>query len=263
VTVRRLRSRPAFLVALWPLIALTAVACTPVTSSAPTSDVFVAVPWAEREQLTYDLLDDFGELLGTGTLEARREGDLLVLEQHYEEVEAPAGVAPTSDTVVLVVDGTTLRPLRGERQTVRRASDGTVTAESYVWAYELDGDSVRMTSVRERNGSRDERGLTVRDHYYDNESSLWLWRAIAFADAYEEYYVSVNAIERSQQTVNLRVPQVETVSVPAGEFEAWRILLRTGRAVRTAWIEVAPPHRILRWDNGDVIFELVESVEGP
>ena len=42
-------------------------------------------------------------------------------------------------------------------------------------------------------------------------------------------------------------------------FEAWRILLRNGRAVRTAWISIDPPHRVVRWDNGEVIFELVKA----
>jgi hypothetical protein len=67
----------------------------------------------------------------------------------------------------------------------------------------------------------------------------------------------VNAIERSQQTVNLRVPQTELVTVPAGEFEAYRLLFRNGRAVRSAWIEAAEPHRVLRWDNGSSILELL------
>jgi hypothetical protein len=67
----------------------------------------------------------------------------------------------------------------------------------------------------------------------------------------------VNPIDRAQHTVQLRVPQTEKVTVPAGEFEAYRLLFRTGRAVRTAWIEAAEPHRVLRWDNGDVILELL------
>ena len=101
--------------------------------------------------------------------------------------------------------------------------------------------------------------LALRAHAYDNESSLWLWRAIAFAEGYEQHYVSANPFERSQQTVDLRVPQRETIAVPAGTFETWRILLRNGRAVRTAWISVEAAHQVVRWDNGDLIFELVTS----
>ena len=51
----------------------------------------------------------------------------------------------------------------------------------------------------------------------------------------------------------------EQVEAPGGTSQAWRILLRNGRAVRTAWISLDTPHRIMRWDNGETIFELVKA----
>ena len=71
--------------------------------------------------------------------------------------------------------------------------------------------------------------------------------------------MSVNPIDRTQQTVTLKVPQREQIEVPAGRFDTWRILLRTGRAGRTAWISTAAPYPVVRWDNGDVIFELLSA----
>jgi len=124
----------------------------------------------------------------------------------------------------------------------------------------MEGDRLHLVTTTERAGERaDEADLALRSHAYDNESSLWLWRAVALTEGYEEAYVSASALDRTQQTVALKVPQQEQVEVPAGKFEAWRILLRNGRAVRTAWISLDAPHRILRWDNGETIFELVNA----
>jgi hypothetical protein len=40
------------------------------------------------------------------------------------------------------------------------------------------------------------------------------------------------------------------------------LIFRSGRAVRTAWLNVEPPHQVLRWDNSDLIFDLV-AIEQP
>ncbi len=113
-----------------------------------------------------------------------------------------------------------------------------------------------MTVTHTAAGSTEEHTLRLRDHYYDNESSLWLWRTLAFTTGYDEQYVSVNAIEGSQQTVDVRVPQRQPQAVPAGTFDTWRLLVRNGRAIRTAWVNTAAPGDVVQWDNGTVLFQL-------
>jgi hypothetical protein len=239
-------------------VALAGVACDGATPSAPTGDVFAAAPWASgSERLEYDLRNSDGTLIGHGTLTTTVEGEHIILGQQYVEAAAAEGRTPATDTVRVLVEAATFRPIEGSRSVMRRTEDGALRAEAYTWSYAQDeqGD-VRMTSVHTNDGKSDEDSLRVRDHHYDNESSLWLWRALAFEEGFNQNYVSVNPIERSQQTVNLQVPQIETITVPAGEFEAWRLIFRNGRAVRTAWISVDAPHVVLRWDNSDVVFEL-------
>lgn len=242
-------------------VVLLGVACDGATPSAPTGDVFAAAPWAGgSERLEYDLRNSDGALIGRGTLTTTVEGDRVILGQQYVEVDAPEGRTPATDTVRVVVDAATFRPVEGSREVMRRTEDGALRAEGYAWSYASDDEGdVQMTSVHTQDGDTDEDSLRVRDHHYDNESSLWLWRTLAFEEGFNQNYVSVNPIERSQQTVNLQVPQLETITVPAGEFEAWRLIFRNGRAVRTAWISVDAPHVVLRWDNSDVVFELTEA----
>ena len=116
-----------------------------------------------------------------------------------------------------------------------------------------------MTITNVANGANDRDELELQRNYYDNESSLWLWRTLDFNEELDLNYVSVNPIENTQQTVNIQTPAIETIAVPAGTFEAWRLIVRNGRAIRSAWISIDLPHQILQWDNGDIIFRLVDT----
>ena len=236
------------------------VGCTAGVPSAATSDVVAAQPWVAGERYTYALTDGNGNTLGEGVLSTAKDAGRLVLEQRYAEGKPPAGATPTSDVITVTVDATTFRPLEGHRETVRRDEGGKTTAEKDTWRYTDVQGTPHLVSRIERQGAAVVEGdVALRAHWYDNESSLWLWRGLAFAEGYEKYYVSANPFERSQQTVNLRIPRREPMTVPAGTFQTWRVILRNGRAVRTAWVNADAPHQVVRWDNGDVIFELTKA----
>ncbi|MFA7248385.1 MAG: DUF3108 domain-containing protein [Dehalococcoidia bacterium] len=234
-----------------------------------TIDVFTAPPWRAGERLEYRLRTAGGDEVGRGVLSTVQEGDRVVLQQSYMEAKTPEGATPARDNVAVTVDPKTLRPVQGTRETVNRDASGVARSVRTAWTYRVDGERTRLSTHVEREGAAPEdASLDVSAHAYDNESSLWLWRAIAFAKQEERSgedvqvagtYVSVNPFERTEQVVILRVPQREQITVPAGTFDTWRILVRTGRAVRTAWISSAAPFPVVRWDNGDVIFELTSA----
>lgn len=226
-----------------------AAGCTVAAPSAATSDIAHDIPFRPGERLTYGIWGIDPDPIGYGTLSVEADGDALVLKQAYRTAEEPASAA--RDITSVRVQRSTLRPLSGTRSVQGEKPT------SFEWTYRADGDHASVTAVEVQGDRRTERTVSLRDHFYDNESSLWLWRSIVFAEGYDEHYVSVNPIERTQQTVNLRVPQRESITVPAGTFETWRILLRNGRAVRTAWINVQAPHQVVQWDNGDVILRLM------
>jgi hypothetical protein len=222
----------------------------------------VSHPWVAGERYTYALSDAGGNVVGEGVLTTSADAGRLVLEQHYTEANPPARATPTTDAIRVIVDATTMRPLEGQRETLRRDADGQTSAQRETWRYTGAGDAVRLETHQEGSNAAVAGALAVRAHFYDNESSLWLWRAIGFVEGYERLYVSVNPFERSQQTVSLRVPRREPMTVPAGTFDTWRVILRSGRAVRTAWINTAAPYQVIRWDNGDLVFELTK-IEAP
>lgn len=255
------RTRPTLVLALTAglLLAALAMGCTSAGPSAETTDIFEAAPWPSGEELRYQVVNSEGDDLGTGSLSSAVDAGLIALTQSYEEAETPEGLEPLRDEVTVWVNASTFRPERGERTTLSRNDDGESQLDEWSWTYGTNEDGEPTVTVTHDDGDGDpsENTLRLRDHYYDNESSLWLWRSIDLTEEHEAFYVSVNALERNQQTVNLRVPQTEMVTVPAGEFESYRLLFRNGRAVRTAWIEAAEPHRVLRWDNGSSILELL------
>lgn len=235
--------------------ALALAGCEATTPTAATSDVVGAVAFVDGERLTYELVNVEGDPLGSGVLTTRLEGSRFVLQQDYES-EPTSDAEPSTDAVTLAVDATTLRPFGGLREVVRVASDGTKKNEVYEWVYDIDGDVTGLGSSSTVDGKSDEHELELREHYYDNESSLWLWRTLSFSEEFEANYVSVNPLEGKQQTVKLQTPSTETIEVPAGTFEVWRLIVRNGRSLRSAWINVEAPHEVVQWDNGDVIFRL-------
>ncbi len=248
-------------VALALLASLLLAGCASGGPSAETTDIFQAAPWASREELNYQVLSSDLEVIGTGTLASMVVDSQIALVQRYFESETPEGLEPLMDEVTVFVNPSTLRPERGTRIARGREDEGDPTFDRWSWHYGANEDGEPTVTFLHFDADDDddpsERTLRLRDHYYDNESSLWLWRSVNLTEEFEAFYVSVNAMERNQQTVSLRVPQTEMITVPAGEFEAYRLLFRNGRAVRTAWIEAAAPHRVLRWDNGSSILELL------
>ncbi len=211
-----------------------------------TTAIVGTVPFADGERLTYELRDDRG-VLGHGVLTVKREGADLVLTQEYVEASVPEGAKPTSDRSTARVDATTLLP-----RSVERVVEGRDDTTTYAGEYSEDGRSVHLT----RDGAH-ARDVKLPEHAYENESSLWLWRALDLAEGYEGQYVSVNVVERTRQTVALEVTGRQRTTVPAGTFETWRLQLRNGRATRVVWINVEAPHQVVQWDNGDVILRLM------
>lgn len=258
---RQPRRRPLLLVALAGLVALFA-ACGPATPSAETVDIVSQIPFVDGEVYRYSLTNDRGEVFGEGVLTTLADEDGFALFQAFTEADPPPGVAPTTDVISVQVRRDNLQPVGGRRSTNGRDGDGGATSEETRWSYGTEqGEPIAsIQSLDEDGGIADERTVgPLRDHHYDNESSLWLWRTLPFEVDWERNYVSMNPFQGSQQTVNLWVSARQIIEVPAGSFDVWRLQVRNGRAVRVAWINAQAPHQIVQWDNGTTVFRLLSS----
>jgi hypothetical protein len=195
------------------------------------------------EELHYILLDEDGNRVATGVHTIEQDGANIVLRTHYE---SPNG---NSDTTTVVVNALTLKPDSSVREIINDNPDDEDRIE-----VEYRENEVIITA-----GDR-QSGLTVPEHSYDNDTSLFLWRTIAFQEGYEASYVTVITNQRSEAQVILRVPRKETVTVPAGEYEAWRLDIITSNARQTAWYADTPARPLLRYDNDrGVLWELATA----
>lgn len=250
---RRATAPRAWLAALLLLVAWWLAACSG-GSDVPLDDIAGEAHFTAGEELAYELVDRDGEVIGRGTLGVAADGDTWVLRQSYEELDPPAGERPTFDRGTTVVRQGSFTPVSMERVIQRRDE-----SLRYEGAYAPDRSSVVRVEVDD--GDRSERSFDLRDHAYENEAALWLWRTLPLAVGYEARYVSMNVVDAAQQTVSLRVGEEETITVPAGTFETWRLQVRTGRATNVAWIEQDPPHRVVQWDSGSLFFRLLPAGE--
>jgi len=185
------------------------------------------------------LVNDAGKELARGKLSLAVTGVTTTLSQKFESEAA-------ADSIDVVVDSATLKPA----SSVRKIDNDNPDDEDLIEVtYSEDGASVKV-------GDR-QTGLSVPEHAYDNDSSLFLWRTLPFADGYEASYVTIITNRRNRQDVVLNVKGKETVTVPAGTFDCWRLEISTENARQVAWYADTPSRPLVKYDNDrDVIFEL-------
>ena len=246
----------ALLALLAPLALLGSACATGGAGSGDTEDIVGSVPFEDGERLVYELVDAGGVVVGRGVFTTTARDGAFELVQTYEEVDTPSGERPIVDVATVVVEAATLKPRSSARTIQRRdASDD----ESHEATYEAGGAEPQLVITQLSGGAERTREVELRDHHYDSQSSLWIWRAIALEEGFEASYVSVNPRDASQVTARLVLVDRQTIEVPAGSFETWRLQVRNGRDTRIAWIHVNPPHEIVQWDNGTLFLRLVET----
>lgn len=219
----------------------------------PTQDVVASIPWKVGEETSYTILDNDDKVLGTGVLRVDQEDGRLRLSQHYQNPDF-------DDRSSVLVDSQTLKPIEGER--VIAGEDGVLRIE-----VRYSEDTVEIERVAKEEGKDEQRRidrLDVPEHAYDTGASLFLWRTIPMQVDYRVAYRSMATavVGKSQENrVTLRVLRQETVEVPAGIFQAWRLEIRApGGVKQTAWYAADSTRRLLKYDNGQNTF-LLESVK--
>lgn len=235
--------------ALLGLLALSA-ACSTTTEITP-RDIVSTIPWDEPESSTYRILDDDDEV-GTAefTIEDGPELGLLLFTQHFDFPERGF----VNDARVIASAGE-LRPTFANY--VIEGPDGELRCEA---AYE--DTEVSVHRVGEDTDRTDT--LDIPDIAYDSWSDLFLWRTIAFAEDFETDYADILSctLDNTQkQQVELKVVEQERVTVPAGEFDTWHLEIGSGGKTQNAWYATDDSRLLIKYDNGEQVFELTEPPE--
>jgi hypothetical protein len=216
-----------------------------------TQDIVSTIPWPDQERAEYIVVTRDGEeRLGGYSLEVSRQDDTFELSLQFE---GRLGDREGTDAAVVLVDAETLKPRSVHREEMANEEEQRIDAE-----YDPAAEVVNITEDGERL-------VPLRldyEHYYDNDSSLFIWRTIAFAEEYRADYHTVITGSRDAQLVHLFVRRKETITVPAGTFETWRLEISAGRVRQVAWYADTPERPLVQYDNTIQLFQL-ERVSAP
>ncbi len=210
--------------------------------SAPLSGepVLGRIPWTAPERATYRITQ--GDIEGSGVLSVERQGSRLVFTHDYEG-------GGFTDSIVVEASAETLQP-----ETVERTIEGDEGPVTCTAAYSSGSVSIRWQSGSEERLAE----AAAPSVSYDTWTDLFLWRTLPFSQTYEARYVDVASCARQRSDpeaveVELRVKGTETVEVPAGTFEAWRLEIKAEGHTQKAWFSTDESATL-------VVYEL-ESVE--
>jgi hypothetical protein len=234
------------------LFAVVLAACAE-DNSGDSVDIVSEIPWDAPEAARYVIVNSDDEQQGEGVLSIVEDADgHLVFMQQFADEDGNA------DRSVVVADAQTLRPLRAERQITDASDDRRAVAVSR-YGEEEDGDPiVRIAELNYDPADEDDPALRCSPlkinspHFYDNDTSLFLWRTIRFEEGWSGTYTTVLSNRRVQGALTLTVQLQEQVTTPAGEFDAWLVRIEgEGRQSQRAWFATTPDHTLLVYNNNE------------
>ena len=234
------------LLAVCAVVVVLAVACSEESEFPDPSDPVSALPWPDYELTRYTITDQTDEVLGLVEFEIVRQGEEYALRVLFM-LDDP----PLHDETMVRIRADSLEPISYERR-ASDADDQLDVAGSY------SGGTVFVRVVE--NGEEEVATVETGEFAFDNDSSAWLWRSIAFGQDAQVVYRSVNVPQRRSQLVRLRVRGQDCVAVPAGNFLAWQVEVRPGLDRQTVWYAVEDPQLLIRWDQEPRRFLLREVV---
>ncbi len=210
----------------------------------PTQDLPVSAPWQAPETLEYVLLDrNDGDEVGRGTLEVAEKDGRYELSQKFSNEKGDY------DNSAVLVDPTTLKPasgtrdrlVDGERKRLRSTYDA---GENVVTIIELNDSGERPVPHR------------LKSDYYDNDTSLFLWRALDFVEGFTVNYHTVVTGSGEQPALHLEVTRKERITVPAGTFNTWRLEIQGPDVKQVAWFADTPERPLVQYDSSIALFQL-------
>ncbi|MBE7519348.1 MAG: DUF3108 domain-containing protein [Thermoflexaceae bacterium] len=233
------------------LLAALAAACAQ-DIDAPPERVFGAAPWNADEKMTYDLVERGGQVYGRCEVATD-----IAHEPGTTKLSFLCGDDQGNrDDRIAHVDSSTLEPHSASRTIVKADGKSTVFQSDYA------PPVVRLTATEGEKKRTTERDLPVATKenpepgWYDDESLLWLVRGVPLQNGFQGAFRDVNASTGQVFTVEVTVEEQETLQVPAGEFTAWKVRVRTSSVTHHFWVDAAPPHRIVRARVEHLSYEL-------
>ncbi|MEJ2212096.1 MAG: DUF3108 domain-containing protein [Anaerolineae bacterium] len=199
-------------------------AASPTVSTTVTAPATVAAtglglqpaPWQDGSTASYDWLDASDSQVGTSQYSfALSEGTWTISETDR--------LPSLEQKIEMRIDATTLAPL-GEQKTIQTASNSVEVTTQYT--------SGNLSIDATVDGQKRSASLGVPANAIDNDQVLMTLRALPFAQGYSVTYVAIVAQNALKVDTTFTVVSQESVTVPAGTFDTWRVEMASGPSVR-------------------------------
>ena len=219
----------------------------------PISKVFQGPPWTSAESLTFTVRDKGVPGEGRCVLTT-----IPGAEVGKTRLSRSCSKDEFLDEGSVLVESASLRPLSAERTYVdtkkNQITKHTITYDANAAKFRTDDGKKTRETTRELPKAD---AKNPDPGWYDDESLLWLARGLQLKSGYRAGYAHViNAGQPRVLTVEVQVDGPETITVPAGEFKAWRVRYQREDSVYFVWVDVQSPQRMIKARIEDVVYEL-------
>ncbi|TWU59311.1 hypothetical protein Poly51_20990 [Rubripirellula tenax] len=207
-------------------------------SQLATDTELLPVPWGEGDEMQLEMKLQTG--LGIGVqvwrvAKSQHEGKPAWECNAWQVVTANSQKGKSQ----VFADANTFAPLAS---TWKHSLLGEATA-----AYTANDVEIKLAS------KTDPTTLTLDSKIYDNEQAAEMFRRLPLKPGYKTDVTVVSTLVASKVPIELEVTGTETITVPAGTFECFRMELNIGQ---TFYISNDPHRYIVRFEAGGVTADL-------
>ncbi|MCC7204934.1 MAG: DUF3108 domain-containing protein [Phycisphaeraceae bacterium] len=208
-------------------------------------------PWVDGERMSLRVAMPTGMEIGTLKYTARTVEDG---GRSAWKIEANQAITMANQLQYTRVDAEreSFRPIRG----VTRNTMGEFTAD-----YTAQNVSLK---IRGADGREKTQQVPVQGPVFDNEQTLYLIRRLPLAEAYSTKFMIFTVQGASIVECDIDVLGKDTVSVPAGTFDCYKVKLsiKSGQMValtHTLWFSADEHKYLVKYDASQAVMELVSA----
>lgn len=229
------------------LLCLLLAACA---GSAPTQPLRIGdAPFADGESARYAVTFN-GDPMGSALWETAARIDPATGTQDGWTVRRQLDRTGEQEIVVIDVGPTGFRPI--ESTMVRVLPDGVEQVHAT-----YDGSSIQLDLTTRRNVTTNQE-LSMPSDVREDRSLPWIVRMLPLQAGYGAEINALQPIVGRMARFKISVGRPESVTVPAGTFEAYNVMLDPGVDLSRVWVGVDAPHPVVKYLDGrtGLLYEL-------
>ncbi len=223
--------RPIRRIFFFVLLLLPLMGCSRQPDIQPMS--FNSTPWQPNEVSSYDLTDVDGNRAGTARF------DLTELANGGWNLRREISSHGIQEIVVIDMSEDEFRPI--ESTLIRVDQGGTEVVRS-----KYSGSQADMELTTKQNITTQQR-VSIPSDSREQASLVMLLRALPLAEGYATrlnvFWPVVGSLER----VTVQVVGEEQITVPAGTFDTWHVLVETPNSATDVWISKEAPYPVIKF----------------